>query len=52
MAEHNLIRTHHGLKKENLQKIKYNIWKKYEKITPMILTDLTDHIWTLKELLT
>jgi hypothetical protein len=32
--------------------IKDNVWKKYDKITPMMSIGLTDHILSLKELLT
>jgi hypothetical protein len=49
---HNFVKPHHSLKKENLKKIKCNVWKKYDKITPMMSIGLTDHIWSLKELLT
>jgi IS1 family transposase len=52
MTTHNFTRPHLGLKKLNPQKIKDKIWKKYDKITPMISAGLTKHIWTLKELLT
>jgi hypothetical protein len=52
MTAHNFVRTHHGLKKENIEKIKGKVWKKYDKMTPMMSIGLTDHIWTLKELLT
>ena len=52
MTSHNFIRPHWGLKKPNKQKIKENVWKKYDKITPMMSIGETDHIWTLKELLT
>jgi hypothetical protein len=49
---HNFVKTHHSLKKKNLRKIKDNVWKKYDKITPTMSIGLTDHIWSLKELLT
>jgi len=51
MTAHNFTRPPFT-KKENKRKIKENVWKKYDKITPMISIGLTDHIWTLKELLT
>jgi hypothetical protein len=49
---HNFVKTHHSLKKKNLKKINDNVWKKYDKITPTMSIGLTDHIWSLKELLT
>ncbi|MDR2461810.1 MAG: IS1 family transposase [Mycoplasmataceae bacterium] len=49
---HNFVKTHHSLKKMNLQKIKDNVWKKYKNMTPIMSIGLTDHIWSLKELLT
>ena len=52
MADHNFVRTHWSLQKPNLKRIQGNVWQKYDKITPMMSIGLTDHIWTLKELLT
>jgi hypothetical protein len=52
MTDHNFVRPHHGLKKDNLERIKGKVWKKYDKVTPMMSIGLTNHIWTLKELLT
>jgi len=49
---HNLVRKHHSLKKENLKQIKGKVWKKYDKITPMMSIGKTDHAWSFKELLT
>jgi len=52
MADHNFVRTHWSLQKPNLKRIKGNVWRKYDKITPMMSIGLTDHVWTLEELLT
>jgi hypothetical protein len=52
MAAHNFTRPHQGLKIENFEQIKGNIWKKYDKITPMMSIGLREHIWSLEELLT
>ena len=52
MAAHNFTRPHRALKKENLKQIKGKIWQKHDKITPMMSIKQTDHIWSLKELLT
>jgi len=52
MTAHNFSRPHHPLKKPNLKKIKEKVWKKYDKITPMMSAGITKHIRTLKELLT
>jgi IS1 family transposase len=49
---HNFTRPHFTLRKENPKKITGKVWKKYDKITPMMSIRLTKHIWTLKELLT
>jgi hypothetical protein len=40
------------LRKENLKKIKGNVWKKYDKTTLMMSIELTNHMLILKELLT
>lgn len=52
MAHHNLVRTHDSLKKPDKKQIKGKVWSKYKKQTPMMSIGITDHIWTLKELLT
>jgi len=44
VADHNFVRTHWSLQKPNLKRIKGNVWKKYDKITPMMSIGLTDHI--------
>jgi hypothetical protein len=51
MVTHNLT-YHIPLKKLNLQNIKGKIWRKYDKVTPMMSAEETDHVWSLKELLT
>jgi ubiquinone/menaquinone biosynthesis C-methylase UbiE len=46
---YNVIKTHHSVKKkENIKKVRNNVWKKYDKITPIIFIELTDHILSLK----
>ena len=52
MTAHNFTQPHHSLKRTKIKNIIGNIWKKYEKVTPMMSIKLTDHVWTLKELLT
>jgi IS1 family transposase len=52
MAAHNFTRPHMGLKKENPKQINGKTWKKYDKITPMMSIGLTEHIWSIEELLT
>jgi len=53
MVHHNFVRTHDSLKKPDKKKpIKGKVWGKYKKQTPMMSIGITDHIWTLKELLT
>jgi len=52
MATHNFTRPHLGLRIENPEQINGNVWKKYDKVTPMMSIGLTEHIWSLKELLT
>ena len=52
MADHNFVRTHDSLKKPDKKHIKGKVWRKYKKQTPMMSIGITDHIWTLKELLT
>ncbi|BDZ69346.1 hypothetical protein [Methanobacterium ferruginis] len=52
MTEHNFVRTHDSLKKPYKKQIKGKVWRKYKNQTPMMSAGITDHIWTLKELLT
>jgi predicted GTPase len=52
MADHNFSRPHFSLRKENIQKIKDHVWKKWDKVTPMMSIGVTKHSWSLKELLT
>ncbi|BDZ68649.1 hypothetical protein [Methanobacterium ferruginis] len=52
MTEHNFVRTHDSLKKPYKKQIKGKVWRKYKNQTPMMSVGITDHIWTLKELLT
>jgi hypothetical protein len=52
MAAHNFTRPHFSLKKENTQHINGKMWKKYDKTTPMMSISQTNHVWSLKELLT
>jgi len=49
---HNFTRPHDALKKDNLKQINGKTWQKYDKITPMMSIGITNHIWSLKELLT
>jgi len=49
---HNFTRPHFALKKENPKRIIGKVWKKYDKRTPMMSIGLTEHVWSLKELLT
>jgi len=52
MTHHNFVRTHDSLKIPKLTQIQGKTWKKYQKQTPLMSIGITDHIWTLKELLT
>ncbi|NYB26453.1 MAG: hypothetical protein HVN34_09460 [Methanobacteriaceae archaeon] len=52
ITNHNFIRTHESLKIVDKKQIKGKTWKKYRKQTPTMSIGITDHIWTLKELLT
>jgi len=52
MTHHNFVRTHDSLKILKPTQIQGKTWKKYQKQTPLMSIGITDHIWTLKELLT
>lgn len=52
MNHHNFVKTHESLKIFKPEHIKGKIWKKYKKQTPLMSIGITNHIWTLKELLT
>ena len=51
MAHHNFVRTHLSLKKPIKIHVRGNVWKKYRSQTPMMSIGITDHVWTLDELL-
>jgi len=44
MTAHNFQRPHHALKKLNLKRIKEKVWKKHDKVTPMMSAGITKHI--------
>ena len=52
MTDHNFVRTHDSLKKPCKTQVNGKVWRKYQKRTPMMSVGITDHIWTLEELLT
>jgi len=52
MTRHNIVRPHEYLKKPCKIHIRGKIWRKYQKRTPMMYAGITEHIWTLEELLT
>ena len=51
MAYHNFVRTHISLKVKMETQVRGNVWKKYQNQTPMMSIGVTDHVWTLDELL-
>jgi len=52
MTDHKFIRTRDSLKKPCKTQVKGKVWRKYQKRTPMMSVGITDHAWTLEELLT
>ena len=44
MTSHNFTRPHFSLKKLNLKKIKGKVWKKFDKVTPMMSAGITNHV--------
>jgi len=51
MTNHNFVRTHEALKILDNKQIQGKTWRKYQKRTPSMSIGITDHIWTLEELL-
>jgi len=52
MTRQEIVRQHESLKKPCKIHIRGKIRRKYQKRTSMISAGITEHIWTLKELLT
>lgn len=52
MTHHDFVRTHDSLKILKPTEIQGKTWRKYKKQTPLMSVGITNHIWTLKELLT
>ncbi len=51
MTYFNLIRSHESLKAPVNEHIKGKVWRKYRKTTPSMSCGITEHRWTLSELL-
>ena len=51
MTYYNFVRTHDSLKIPMKERIQGNVWREYQKRTPMMSIGVTDHIWSMEELL-
>jgi hypothetical protein len=50
-ANHNLVRSHRGLAQRVSVPIKSQVSRRWQQMTPAMAAGLTDHVWTLRELL-
>lgn len=48
---YNFVRTHDALKIKSRKKISEHVWQKYEYRTPAMSAGITNHVWSLNELL-
>lgn len=51
MTYYNFVRTHDALKIPMETRLHGNVWRKYQKRTPMMSIGVTDHVWSMVELL-
>jgi len=47
-GQHNIVRPHESLKNPCKIHIRWKIWRKYQKRSPVMSAGITDHIWTWK----
>jgi hypothetical protein len=48
---HNFVRPHHGLREAVEEKITKKVIRRWRKRTPAMSAGITDHIWSLRELM-
>lgn len=51
MTYYNFVRTHDALKIPMETRIHEKVWRKYQKRTPMMSIGITEHVWSMDELL-
>ncbi len=51
MTHYNFARTHDALKTPMETRIHKRVWRKYQRRTPMMSIGITDHVWSMDELL-
>jgi len=51
MTHYNFVRTHDGLKIPKVEPVQGKVYRKYKKQTPMMSLGVTNHVWSLRELL-
>ena len=51
MTYYNFVRTHDALKIPMETRIHEKVWRKYQKQTPMMSIGITQHVWSMDELL-
>ncbi len=50
-AHNNLVRPHHALRKAISEKVIGRVFRKWRKVTPAMSAGSTDHLWSLRELM-
>lgn len=51
MTYYNFVRTHESLKIHKKERVRGNVWREYQKRTPMMSIGVTDYVWSMGELL-